>query len=90
MGCQGLSSREELRSEMDVTYARPAASRLALSHISPAREMPILTLTLIPDGIPSMSVEVMSTLDWEKYSHEQFGQNGFGTSGAYKDVHKAS
>jgi transketolase len=37
-----------------------------------------------------MTVEVMSTLGWEKYSHEQFGQNRFGTSGAYKDVHKVS
>src|SRR5262245_59074026 len=29
-------------------------------------------LSVIPDGIPTMSVEVMSTLGWEKYSHEQF------------------
>lgn len=45
-------------------------------------------LSCIPDGIPSMSVEVMSTLGWEKYSHEQFGLNRFGASGAYKDVYK--
>ncbi|KAK8215399.1 Transketolase [Zalaria obscura] len=45
-------------------------------------------LSVIPDGIPSMSVEVMSTLGWEKYSHEQFGLNRFGASGAYKDVYK--
>ncbi|KAI9701336.1 MAG: Transketolase [Bogoriella megaspora] len=42
-------------------------------------------LSVIPDGIPTMSVEVMSTLGWEKYSHEQFGLNRFGASGPYKD-----
>lgn len=47
-------------------------------------------LSVIPDGIPAMSVEVMSTLGWEKYSHEQFGLNRFGASGAYKDVYKVS
>lgn len=45
-------------------------------------------LSVIPDGIASMSVEVMSTLGWEKYSHEQFGLNRFGASGPYKDVYK--
>ncbi|KAI9664886.1 MAG: Transketolase [Bathelium mastoideum] len=45
-------------------------------------------LSVIPDGIPTMSVEVMSTLGWEKYSHEQFGLNRFGASGPYKDVYK--
>lgn len=45
-------------------------------------------LSIIPDGIPALSVEVMSTLGWEKYSHEQFGLNRFGASGAYKDVYK--
>lgn len=47
-------------------------------------------LQVLPDGIPAMSVEVMSTLGWEKYSHEQFGINRFGSSGAYKDVYKVS
>jgi len=46
-------------------------------------------LSVIPDGIPTMSVEVMSTLGWERYSHEQFGLNRFGASGPYKDVYKA-
>ncbi|MCJ1446006.1 MAG: Transketolase [Stictis urceolatum] len=45
-------------------------------------------LKVIPDGIPSMSVEVMSTLGWERYSHEQFGLNRFGASGPYKDLYK--
>ncbi|KAF2215026.1 hypothetical protein CERZMDRAFT_120499 [Cercospora zeae-maydis SCOH1-5] len=44
-------------------------------------------LKVIPDGIPALSVEVMSTLGWEKYSHEQFGLNRFGASGPYKEVY---
>ncbi|KAF2873591.1 Transketolase, thiamine diphosphate binding domain-containing protein [Massariosphaeria phaeospora] len=45
-------------------------------------------LSVIPDGIPTMSVEVMSTMGWEKYSHEQFGLNRFGASGPYKEVYE--
>ncbi|KAI2624095.1 transketolase [Xylaria nigripes] len=45
-------------------------------------------LSVLPDGIPSMSVEVMTTMGWERYTHEQFGLNRFGASGAYKDVYK--
>ncbi|KAG5995377.1 hypothetical protein E4U52_008417 [Claviceps spartinae] len=45
-------------------------------------------LSVLPDGVPSMSVEVMSTMGWERYTHEQFGINRFGASGAYKDVYK--
>ncbi|ORY19495.1 Transketolase, thiamine diphosphate binding domain-domain-containing protein [Clohesyomyces aquaticus] len=45
-------------------------------------------LSVIPDGIPTMSVEVMTTLGWEKYSHEQFGLNRFGASGPYKKVYE--
>ena len=41
-------------------------------------------LKCLPDGIPAMSVEVMSTLGWDKYTHEQFGLNRFGASGPYK------
>ncbi|KAF1994903.1 transketolase [Amniculicola lignicola CBS 123094] len=44
-------------------------------------------LSVIPDGIPTMSVEVMTTMGWEKYSHEQFGLNRFGASGPYKEVY---
>jgi len=44
-------------------------------------------LSVIPDGIPSLSIEVMSTMGWEKYSHEQFGLNRFGASGPYKEVY---
>ncbi|KAK6209297.1 Transketolase [Pestalotiopsis sp. IQ-011] len=42
-------------------------------------------LSVLPDGIPSLSVEVMSTMGWERYTHEQFGINRFGASGAYLD-----
>ncbi|EFX01534.1 transketolase [Grosmannia clavigera kw1407] len=45
-------------------------------------------LSVLPDGIPSLSVEVMSTMGWERYTHEQFGLNRFGASGPYKDVYK--
>lgn len=45
-------------------------------------------LSVLPDGIPSLSVEVMTTMGWERYTHEQFGLNRFGASGAYKDVYK--
>jgi transketolase len=45
-------------------------------------------MSVIPAGIPSLSVEVMSTMGWEKYSHEQFGLNRFGASGPYKEVYK--
>lgn len=45
-------------------------------------------LQCIPDGIPALSVEPMSTLGWERYSHEQFGLNRFGASGPYKEVYE--
>lgn len=45
-------------------------------------------LSVLPDGIPALSIEVMTTLGWERYTHEQFGLNRFGASGPYKDVYK--
>ena len=45
-------------------------------------------LSVIPDGIPALSVEAMSTMGWERYTHEQFGLNRFGASGPYKEVYK--
>jgi len=45
-------------------------------------------LSVFPDGAPIISVEVMTTLGWDKYSHEQIGINTFGASGPYKDVYK--
>lgn len=45
-------------------------------------------LSVLPDGVPIMSVEVMSTFGWSKYSHEQFGLNRFGASGKADDLYK--
>src|SRR5690606_24952766 len=45
-------------------------------------------LSVFPDGIPILSIEPMTTLGWEKYSHEQFGLNRFGASGPYKEVYE--
>lgn len=45
-------------------------------------------LSVLPDGVPILSVEVLSTLGWGKYSHEQFGINRFGASGKGDDVYK--
>lgn len=45
-------------------------------------------LSVLPDGIPIMSVEVMSSFGWSKYSHEQFGLNHFGASGKADEVYK--
>lgn len=35
---------------------------------------------VLPDGIPALSVEVMTTLGWEKYAHASHGINTFGAS----------
>lgn len=45
-------------------------------------------LSVLPDGVPILSVEVMSTFGWSKYSHEQFGLNRFGASGKAADLFK--
>ncbi|BDD64293.1 hypothetical protein MAP00_009126 [Monascus purpureus] len=45
-------------------------------------------LKVLPDGIPVLSVEALSTLGWERYSHEQFGLNRFGISAPYKEIYK--
>ncbi|KAI9035383.1 transketolase tktA [Aspergillus affinis] len=45
-------------------------------------------LKVLPDNIPVLSVEALTTMGWERYSHEQFGLNRFGASGPYKDVYK--
>lgn len=37
-------------------------------------------LSVLPDGIPALSVEVMSTHGWEKYAHASHGINRFGAS----------
>lgn len=45
-------------------------------------------LSVLPDGVPILSVEVLSTFGWSKYSHEQFGINRFGASGKGDDLYK--
>lgn len=45
-------------------------------------------LSVFPDNVPIISVEVMSTNGWANYSHEQIGINTFGASGPYLDVYK--
>ncbi|CAK7892471.1 transketolase [[Candida] anglica] len=45
-------------------------------------------LSVLPDGVPIMSFEVMSTFGWSKYSHEQFGLNRFGASGKGPEIYK--
>jgi len=86
----------------EVCIAIDAAKHLAEKHNIKARVVSIpcfevfdtqskeYRLSVLPDGIPSLSIEVMSTMGWERYTHEQFGLNRFGASGAYKDVYKAS
>ncbi|KAI5854038.1 transketolase [Tricharina praecox] len=45
-------------------------------------------LSVLPDNIPTLSVEALSTLGWERYAHETFGLNRFGASGPYKEVYE--
>lgn len=45
-------------------------------------------LSVLPDGVPILSVEVLSPFGWSKYSHEQFGMTTFGASGKAEDLYK--
>ncbi|KAK7693210.1 hypothetical protein QCA50_002776 [Cerrena zonata] len=45
-------------------------------------------LSVLRSGAPILSVEALSTLGWQKYSHEQFGLKGWGASGPYKQVYE--
>ncbi|ODQ82173.1 hypothetical protein BABINDRAFT_158822 [Babjeviella inositovora NRRL Y-12698] len=44
-------------------------------------------LSVLPDGVPILSIEVMSTSGWAKYSHQQFGLDRFGASGPAPKVY---
>ncbi|CCE83015.1 Piso0_002788 [Millerozyma farinosa CBS 7064] len=46
-------------------------------------------LSVLPDGVPIMSFEVLSTFGWSKYAHEQFGLNTFGMSGKAPEIYNA-
>ncbi|KAL4074514.1 Transketolase, thiamine diphosphate binding domain-containing protein [Scleroderma yunnanense] len=45
-------------------------------------------LSVLKSGAPILSLEALSTLGWQKYSHEQYGLNGWGASGPYKKVYE--
>lgn len=45
-------------------------------------------LSVLPDGVPIMSVEVYSTLGWHRYAHETFGLDAFGASGPFQKVYE--
>ncbi|KAM0792595.1 Transketolase [Microbotryomycetes sp. NB124-2] len=43
-------------------------------------------LSVIPDGVPVVSVEAYTTFGWGKYAHEHIGVNTFGASAPAKDL----
>ncbi|CCF57910.1 hypothetical protein KAFR_0D02620 [Kazachstania africana CBS 2517] len=45
-------------------------------------------MTILPDNVPIMSVEVAATSGWGKYAHEHFGIDRFGVCGKGPDVYK--
>jgi transketolase len=44
--------------------------------------------SVFPDGAVSVSIEAMSTMGWQRFTHAQVGLDTFGASGPYKDVYK--
>ncbi|KAG0277993.1 Transketolase [Linnemannia exigua] len=44
--------------------------------------------SVLIDGVPSVSVEAMSTFGWDRYAHESIGIDTFGASGPFKEVYK--
>ncbi|KAF7777500.1 hypothetical protein Agabi119p4_3572 [Agaricus bisporus var. burnettii] len=45
-------------------------------------------LSVLRSGAPILSLEAASPTGWQKYSHEQFGLNGWGASGPYLKVYE--
>ncbi|KAI0368453.1 transketolase [Pilatotrama ljubarskyi] len=45
-------------------------------------------LSVLRSGAPILSVEALSTLGWQKYSHEAFGLFGFGACGPWPKVYE--
>ncbi|EGV60119.1 Transketolase [Yamadazyma tenuis] len=43
--------------------------------------------SVLPDGVPILSIEVMSPFGWSNYSHVQFGVSRFGFSAKYTDIY---
>ncbi|KAG7092243.1 Transketolase [Marasmius oreades] len=44
-------------------------------------------LSVLRSGAPILSLEALSTAGWQKYSHEQYGLDGWGASGPYLKVY---
>ncbi|KAI1315533.1 Transketolase [Mortierella claussenii] len=44
--------------------------------------------SVLIDGVPTVSVEAMTTLGWDRYAHESLGIDTFGASGPFKEVYK--
>ncbi|KAG6334001.1 hypothetical protein ID866_5084 [Astraeus odoratus] len=45
-------------------------------------------LSVLRSGAPILSLEALSTVGWQKYSHEQYGLSGWGASGPYQKVYE--
>ncbi|KAK7043690.1 Transketolase [Paramarasmius palmivorus] len=45
-------------------------------------------LSVLRSGAPILSLEALSTVGWQKYSHEQYGLDTFGASGPYQKVYE--
>lgn len=45
-------------------------------------------LSVLPDGVPILSIEALSTVGWGKYAHQHFGLDRFGASGKAPEVFK--
>ncbi|KAJ1675325.1 Transketolase [Spiromyces aspiralis] len=43
---------------------------------------------VLPDGVPVISVEALSTFGWHKYAHHPIGINTFGASGPYSKLYE--
>lgn len=44
--------------------------------------------SVLPDGVPILSVEVLSPVGWERYAHQSFGLTTFGVSAPCADAYK--
>ena len=47
-------------------------------------------LSVLPENVPTISIEALSTFGWDKYTHggEKIGINTFGASGKGTDLFK--
>jgi len=46
-------------------------------------------LSIFPEGVPAMSVEVMSAIGWGNYTHEHFNLDHFGASAPFSQIYDA-